>query len=51
MLFAALSGEMVVKDAVSWCGNQNKPRKQSLKGKQMFVDKVYREGSFRDRKE
>ena len=40
--FAALSGVMVVKDTVSWCGNQNKSRKRLLKGKQMFVDWVSR---------
>jgi len=46
--FAELPEAMVGKDAVFWNGNQNKPRKRFLKGKQMFV-KNYRERSFRDR--
>ena len=31
VLFAGLSGVMVVKDAVSWCGKQNKPVNGSQK--------------------
>lgn len=42
MLFAGLWCVMVVKGAVSWCGNQNKP----VKGKQMFVDKVIEKEVF-----